>query len=95
LAPIPDHAVHLVRLGRPPESRSGLHGPERAEEFRKAYEAEAGRNIEPWWDLHRLTGYSPEWKEFIPRQVAGRVAVDDAGMTARVEETIAGALRRL
>ena len=71
-----------------------LHGPERAAAFLAAYEAEAGRRVEPWWDLHRLTGYSPEWQGFIPRQVAGRIPVDVAGMTARVEETIAAALRR-
>ena len=51
--------------------------------------------MEPWWDLHRLAGYDPEWQEFIPRQVAGRIRVDVAGMTSRVEEALASALARL
>lgn len=72
-----------------------LHGVERAEQFRLAYEAEAGRRVDPWWDLHRLTGYSPDWQRFIPIQVAGRIPVDTAGMTRRVEDTIIAALRRL
>ena len=72
-----------------------LYGQEMAERFRLAYEAEAGRRCDPWWDLHRLTRYSPEWQRFIPMQVAGRIPVDVAGMTRRVEEAMAGALRRL
>ena len=72
-----------------------LYGLERAEQFRHAYEAEAGRRAEPWWDLHRLTGYGPSWQAFIPIQVAGRIAVDAPGMTTRVEEALAAALARL
>ncbi len=72
-----------------------LFGPDFAERFLSAYESEAGRSCQPWWDLHRLTGFSPEWQEFIPRQVAGRVPVDVAGMTRRVEETMLRALGRL
>lgn len=72
-----------------------LFGADFAERFLSAYESEAGRRCQPWWDLHRLTGYSPEWQEFIPRQVAGRTPVDVAGMTRRVEETIVQALSRL
>ena len=72
-----------------------LYGLERAEAFRLAYEAEAGRTLEPWWDLHRLTGYGPDWQEFIPKQVAGRIPLDVAGMTSRVEAALAAALVRL
>ena len=72
-----------------------LYGLERAEQLRAAYEAEAGRRTEPWWDLHRLTGYGPSWQAFIPVQVAGRIPVDVGTMTIRVEEALAAALRRL
>jgi aminoglycoside phosphotransferase (APT) family kinase protein len=72
-----------------------LYGVERATAFRLAYEAAAGRAVEPWWDLHRLTGYGPEWREFIPRQVARRIPVDTAGMTHRVETAMAHALARM
>lgn len=72
-----------------------LFGLGRAESFRRAYEAEAGRRCEPWWDLHRLTGYDPGWQRFIPIQVAGRIPVDVAGMTGRVEDGLAAALSRL
>ncbi|MEQ1788652.1 MAG: phosphotransferase [Acidimicrobiales bacterium] len=72
-----------------------LFGWDRAEQFRQAYEAEAGRRCQPWWDLHRLTGYDPAWQRFIPIQVAGRVPVDVEGMTRRVEEGLAATLARL
>jgi aminoglycoside phosphotransferase (APT) family kinase protein len=66
-----------------------------AERFRLAYEAAAGRSVEPWWDLAELLDYSPDWQQFIPLQVAGRVPVDTKGMTERVEELIELTLRRL
>lgn len=71
-----------------------LFGWDRAEQLRRAYEAAAGRQCEPWWDLHRLTGYDPSWQRFIPIQVAGRVPVDVGGMTRRVEEGLAATLSR-
>jgi aminoglycoside phosphotransferase (APT) family kinase protein len=72
-----------------------LFGLERAELFRRAYEAEAGRQCEPWWDLLRLTSYGPGWQRFIPIQVAGRIPVDVDAMTRRVEAGLAAALSRL
>jgi aminoglycoside phosphotransferase (APT) family kinase protein len=72
-----------------------LFGAEFAEGFWSAYESAAGRRVQPWWDLHRLTGYSPEWQSFIPRQVAGRVPVDVSGMTRRVEDAMARTLARV
>ena len=86
----PDHDVGHCRL-----NLTILFGWERAELFRQAYEAEAGRRCEPWWDLHRLTAYDPDWQRFIPIQVAGRIPVDVGGMTRRVEEGLAAALARL
>lgn len=71
-----------------------LFGAEWAERYRLAYEAEAGRAVEPWWDLYALAGYGDMWKEFIPVQVGTRAAVDVVGMTGRVEELVAAVLRR-
>ncbi len=66
-----------------------------AERFRRAYESEAGRRVEPWWDVHELLAYDETWREFIPVQVAGRAPVDVQGMTGRVEELLAMALARM
>ena len=72
-----------------------LYSPEVAERFRDAYEAEAGRRVDPWWDVHQLLAYDDSWRDFIPVQVAGRTRVDVAGMTDRVEALLAVALSRL
>ena len=72
-----------------------LFGAEWAERFRIAYEARAGRRVDPWWDLYALASYNDSWQEFIPIQVNGRARVDAAGMTGRVEELIDATLRRL
>jgi aminoglycoside phosphotransferase (APT) family kinase protein len=66
-----------------------------AERFRLAYAAETGRGTDPWWDLHELAAYGDAWPRFISVQVGGRVPVDIAGMTARVEELLESALGRL
>ena len=71
-----------------------LFSPEVAERFRRAYEAEAGRRVEPWWDIHQLLAYNEGWPTFIPVQVAGRAPVDVGGMTARVEELLREVLAR-
>jgi aminoglycoside phosphotransferase (APT) family kinase protein len=72
-----------------------LYSPEIAERFRHVYESEAGRQVEPWWDIHQLLAYGDDWPTFIPVQVAGRVPVDVRGMTGRVEELLLMALARL
>ncbi len=72
-----------------------LFGADVAERFRLAYEAESGRAVDPWWDLHAIAGYGDAWRQFIPVQVAGRAPVDTGAMTARVEDLLATALRRL
>jgi hypothetical protein len=66
-----------------------------AERFRLIYESEAGRRVEPWWDVHQLLAYYDGWEDFIPVQVAGRGHVDVRGMTGRVEDLLAMALKRL
>lgn len=72
-----------------------LFGADWAERFRLAYEAQAGRHVDPWWDLHALASYNDSWQQFIPIQVNGRARVDMAGMTRRVEELLQAILRRL
>ena len=72
-----------------------LFGAAWAEQFRLAYRAETGREVDPWWDLHALASYGDAWRRFIPRQVGGRAPVDIAGMTARVEEVMRGTLDRI
>ena len=66
-----------------------------AERFRLAYEARAGRRVDPWWDLRALASYDDSWPQFIPFQVNGRAQVDVAGMAGRVEDLLHAALRRL
>jgi aminoglycoside phosphotransferase (APT) family kinase protein len=72
-----------------------LYSAQLAERFRHVYESEAGRRVEPWWDVHQLLAYSDSWHDFIPVQVNGRAPVDVRGMTGRVEELMAMALARL
>jgi hypothetical protein len=72
-----------------------LYSPEIAERFRRVYESEAGRCVDPWWDIHQLLAYSDEWPTFIPVQVAGRAPVELPGMTGRVEQLLAAALARM
>jgi Phosphotransferase enzyme family len=72
-----------------------LFSAEVAESFRRAYESEAGRCVEPWWDVHQLLAYNDSWPMFIPVQVAGRAPLDLRGMTGRVEELLGRALARL
>ena len=72
-----------------------LFGAEAAERFRAVYESEAGRRVDPWWDVHQLLAYDDSWPVFIPIQGSGRVHVDVAGMTGRVEDLLALALARL
>ncbi|HTJ46319.1 MAG TPA: aminoglycoside phosphotransferase family protein [Kofleriaceae bacterium] len=70
-----------------------LFSPELADRFAQIYEAEAGRAIDPVWDLHALLAYAPGWGEFLPIQIDGRAPFDPRGMTARMEAVLARALR--
>jgi hypothetical protein len=85
--------IHDVQVAAGPfEERIGADWAER---LRLAYEAEAGRAIDPWWDLYAVTAYSDESRRFIPVQVAGRAPVDTAGMTSRVEDLLEATLGRI
>jgi Ser/Thr protein kinase RdoA (MazF antagonist) len=66
-----------------------------AERFRELYEAESGRAVEPYWDLHALLSYGSDWKDFLPLQIDGRAPLDVKGMTTRMEEVLTLALRRM
>jgi len=68
---------------------------ELAERFRQRYEAEAGRKVDPWWDVHALMSYGPEWKTFLPIQIDGRAPLDVNHMTRRMEDVLERTLRRL
>ena len=71
-----------------------LFSAEWAERFRMAYEQEAGRSVDPYWDLHALVSYLPGWDSFIQVQAGKRAVLDRRGMHARVEEVLSEALRR-
>jgi aminoglycoside phosphotransferase (APT) family kinase protein len=66
-----------------------------AERFRQMYEAEAGRKVDPWWDVHSLLSFGPTWKTFLPIQIDGRAPLDVDGMTSRMEDVLERTLRRL
>jgi aminoglycoside phosphotransferase (APT) family kinase protein len=66
-----------------------------AERFRHLYESEAGRPVDPWWDVHALLSFGPAWKDFLPIQIDGRAPLDVSGMTGRLEDLLARTLRRL
>jgi aminoglycoside phosphotransferase (APT) family kinase protein len=51
-----------------------LYDADRADRFLAAYQAEAGRKVDPWWDMASLLVYLPGWDSFI--QSAGRPARD-------------------
>ena len=76
----PDRDVGHCRL-----NLAVLFTPQWAEDFTAAYESEAGRATDPWWDAFEISRYGDDWQRFIPVQVAGRAPVDPAGMTSRVE----------
>jgi len=66
-----------------------------AERFREMYEAEAGRTVDPWWDVCSLLSFGPDWKQFLPIQIDGRAPLDVDGMTSRMEDVLERTLRRL
>ncbi|MGH9225216.1 MAG: phosphotransferase family protein [Acidimicrobiales bacterium] len=72
-----------------------LFSEELAEQFRHDYEREAGRTVDPKWDVTALLSFSEDWHVGIPRQVGGRTAVDHGGMNLRVEKLLQEAVARL
>lgn len=73
-----------------------LYSAELAAQFLDAYEAEAGRRVDPYWDIRSATSPAREdWTAFIPIQVDGRAPFDPDGMHRRVDDHLAAALRRI
>lgn len=72
-----------------------LFSADLAERFRLAYEAEAGRSVDPYWDIVSILSFSSEWKRFIPLQVGNRAHLDLDGMYSRVDTLMTGAVARL
>lgn len=72
-----------------------LYSADWAERFRMAYEAEAGRKIDPWYDIASLVEYLPGWGPGLDLQIGNRVKVDRKGMHGRVEELLKQALGRV
>jgi aminoglycoside phosphotransferase (APT) family kinase protein len=73
-----------------------LYSAELAADFLSAYEADAGRRVDPYWDIRCATAPAFEdWAAFIPIQVGGRVPFDRAGMHRRVDDHLAAAVRRI
>ena len=69
---------------------------ELADEFLRLYEAEAGRRVDPYWDIGVLMRPAVEdWGAFIPTQVAGRAPFDRDGMHRRIDAVLESALRRV
>jgi aminoglycoside phosphotransferase (APT) family kinase protein len=82
----PDRDVGHCRL-----NLAVLFTPQWAEDFTAAYETEAGRATDPWWNTFEICLYvndDDDWRRLIPIQVAGRALVDTVGMTTRVEELL-------
>ena len=72
-----------------------LFSAELAEQFRCAYEAEAGLRVDPQWDITSLLSFNETWHSGLPRQVDGRTTVDRAGMNGRFEDLLTAAVARL
>jgi len=66
-----------------------------ADRFLAMYQEESGHRVDASWDIHALLSYGPSWKQFLPIQIDGRAPFDGEGMTARMEEVLKRALRRL
>ena len=63
-----------------------------AMDYLMTYEDAASVRVDRRADLRALLCFDLEWQRFIPRQVAGRVRLDVAGMPGRVAAAIRGAL---
>jgi aminoglycoside phosphotransferase (APT) family kinase protein len=73
-----------------------LYSEQLAADFLAAYEAEAGRRVDPYWDVRCATSPArTDWAAFIPLQVGGRIPFERASMQRRVEEHLTACLRRI
>jgi aminoglycoside phosphotransferase (APT) family kinase protein len=65
---------------------------EAAGDYLERYERAAGIRVDRRADLRALLCFDLEWQRFIPRQVAGRAALDVAGMPGRVSAAVRDAV---
>jgi len=72
-----------------------LYDADRAETFRREYEAVAGRDTSPWRDVAELVGYVPSFARALRRQIARRMTLEIKGMTTRVEDLLQRTLDRV
>jgi aminoglycoside phosphotransferase (APT) family kinase protein len=72
-----------------------LWGADAAEDFRLRYESIAGREIDPYWDLHAAIRFLYGWGDIIQTQAGRRLRVDTPGINGRVEDLVATIVRRL
>lgn len=72
-----------------------LWGVDAAEDLRRRYESIAGREVDPYWDLHAAIRFLPGWGDGIQTQAGRRMRVDTPGINGRVEDLVATILRRL
>jgi aminoglycoside phosphotransferase (APT) family kinase protein len=72
-----------------------LYGVERAESFRREYEARAGRATSTWRDVAELVRYRPRFSQTLRHQIARRMTLDTRGMTDRVEDLLGLTLARI
>lgn len=87
----PDRDVGHCRL-----NLAVLFSPEWAADFARAYQAEAGRTIDGWWDVYEISRYGDgHMRRGIPIQVGSHASVDVEGMNGRVERLLADALGQL
>lgn len=72
-----------------------LYSADTADAYLRHYERAADVAVDATADLRALLCWGPDWKNFIPTQVAGRAPVDLDGMADRVVETIRRTVARL
>lgn len=84
----PDRDVGHCRL-----NLAVLFSAEWAADFAMAYQAEAGRRIDRWWDVYEISRYGDgHMRRGIPIQAGRAAQVDVEGMNDRVEQLLADAL---
>lgn len=87
----PDRDVGHCRL-----NLAVLFSAEWAADFARAYQAEAGRSIDGWWDIYEISRYGDgHMRATIPIQAGRRADVDVDGMNDRVEHLLVEAMRAL
>jgi aminoglycoside phosphotransferase (APT) family kinase protein len=87
-----------VDVGHMAANLAALYSADLADRFRLAYEAEAGRPVDPWWELHARLSFLPVTDEDVralDRQVAGRLELDRTGLMDRLDDHLQAILGRL